>query len=340
MSNETCNHIESIDDVKQAKRRECEECVKIGARWMHLRTCQTCGVTLCCDSSPNRHASKHARQVNHPVVASAEDQVLTGVEYADLGVALGRLSPELHAVVQATVLDGLTTREAAKLLHIPQGTVKTRMADLEKKEFVIDPGSWDLIAMCYYFQRDLLEPCKLGVVPGACIVSIALLIEPGKENSPFRLQPGELRGYFAAWEILHYREGRDVWYWDEVAMASTACEPAEMNAEDPLFILYTSGSTGTPKGVVHTTGGYLIYASMTHQYVFDYHDGDVYWCTADVGWVTGHSYIVYGPLANGATCAYRKSNPVILMVQSAEDRAADDIPSPLNATMDRGILVH
>jgi acetyl-CoA synthetase len=74
-----------------------------------------------------------------------------------------------------------------------------------------------------------------------------------------------------------------------------------MKAEDPLFILYTSGSTGKPKGVLHTTGGYLVYASMTHEYVFDYHDGDVYWCTADVGWVTGHSYIVYGPLANGAT---------------------------------------
>ena len=84
-------------------------------------------------------------------------------------------------------------------------------------------------------------------------------------------------------------------------MVTAECPCAEMNAEDPLFILYTSGSTGRPKGVLHTTAGYLVYVAMTHQYVFDYHDGDIYWCTADVGWVTGHSYIVYGPLANGAT---------------------------------------
>ena len=97
-----------------------------------------------------------------------------------------------------------------------------------------------------------------------------------------------------------WNDGCDVWYHDLVDAASADCPPEEMGAEDPMFILYTSGSTGKPKGVLHTTGGYMVYASMTHQYVFDYHDGDIYWCTADVGWVTGHSYIVYGPLANGA----------------------------------------
>jgi acetyl-CoA synthetase len=97
------------------------------------------------------------------------------------------------------------------------------------------------------------------------------------------------------------QSGRDVWYDEEAAKVEATCEPEVMNAEDPLFVLYTSGSTGKPKGVMHTTGGYLVYASITHQYVFDYQDGDIYWCTADVGWVTGHSYIVYGPLANGAT---------------------------------------
>ena len=100
---------------------------------------------------------------------------------------------------------------------------------------------------------------------------------------------------------VNWVEGRDYWLEDEAATVEDICPVEEMNAEDPLFILYTSGSTGKPKGVLHTTGGYMVYAAYTHEIVFDYHDGDIYWCTADVGWVTGHSYIVYGPLANGAT---------------------------------------
>ena len=99
---------------------------------------------------------------------------------------------------------------------------------------------------------------------------------------------------------INWVAGRDVWYHEAMDGSSALCPAEEMNAEDPMFILYTSGSTGKPKGVLHSTGGYMVYASMTHEYVFDYHQGDVYWCTADVGWVTGHSYIVYGPLANGA----------------------------------------
>jgi len=98
-----------------------------------------------------------------------------------------------------------------------------------------------------------------------------------------------------------WKAGRDLWYHEEMARAAPTCEPEEMDAEDPLFLLYTSGSTGKPKGVLHTTGGYLVFAAMTHKYTFDYQEGEIYWCTADVGWVTGHTYIVYGPLANGAT---------------------------------------
>ena len=106
-----------------------------------------------------------------------------------------------------------------------------------------------------------------------------------------------------------WRDGLDFWYHDEIAKVSADCPPEEMNAEDPLFILYTSGSTGQPKGVVHCSGGYLVWASMTQEITFDYHDGDIYWCTADVGWVTGHSYIVYGPLANGATTLMFEGTP-------------------------------
>ncbi len=100
---------------------------------------------------------------------------------------------------------------------------------------------------------------------------------------------------------IGWHDERDVWYHDLLEDAAAECPPEPMDAEDPLFILYTSGSTGMPKGVLHTTAGYLLFVSITHKYVFDYHDGDIYWCTADVGWVTGHSYIIYGPLSNGAT---------------------------------------
>ncbi len=108
---------------------------------------------------------------------------------------------------------------------------------------------------------------------------------------------------------IHWEEGRDVWYHEGVADASDQCEAEEMDAEDPLFILYTSGSTGKPKGVLHTTGGYLVYAAITTKYTFDLHDDDIYWCTADVGWITGHTYLLYGPLANGATTVFFEGVP-------------------------------
>ena len=108
---------------------------------------------------------------------------------------------------------------------------------------------------------------------------------------------------------INWMIDRDVWYHDIIKYASSHSEPEEMNAEDPLFILYTSGSTGKPKGVLHTTGGYMVYASMTHQYIFNYKQKDIYWCTADIGWITGHSYIIYGPLANGATTVMFEGTP-------------------------------
>src|SRR3984885_8244326 len=132
---------------------------------------------------------------------------------------------------------------------------------------------------------------------------------PLKANTDAAIAKAAASGHSVDFVIVVKRTGapvdmdpvRDVWYHEAAEMVTAECPCAEMNAEDPLFILYTSGSTGRPKGVLHTTAGYLVFVSMTHQYVFDYHDGDIYWCTADVGWVTGHSYIVYGPLANGAT---------------------------------------
>ncbi|ATG73133.1 acetyl-CoA synthetase [Zobellella denitrificans] len=136
---------------------------------------------------------------------------------------------------------------------------------------------------------------------------------------------------------------RDLWWHEATQAARPDCPPEEMNAEDPLFILYTSGSTGTPKGVLHTTGGYLVYAAMTFKYVFDYHPGDIYWCTADVGWITGHSYLIYGPLANGATTLlfegvpnYPKTNRMAQIVDKHQVNILYTAPTAIRAFMAKG----
>ena len=142
---------------------------------------------------------------------------------------------------------------------------------------------------------------------------------------------------------IAWHKTRDIWYHDAISQESKQCQPAEMRAEDPLFILYTSGSTGKPKGVVHTTGGYMVYASLTHKYVFDYHEGDVFWCTADVGWITGHTYLVYGPLANGAISLmcegipnYPSINRVSQIVDKHEVNILYTAPTAIRALMAEG----
>ena len=142
---------------------------------------------------------------------------------------------------------------------------------------------------------------------------------------------------------IAWHKTRDIWYHDAISQESNQCQPAEMRAEDPLFILYTSGSTGKPKGVVHTTGGYMVYASLTHEYVFDYHEGDVFWCTADVGWITGHTYLVYGPLANGAISLmcegvpnYPSINRVSQIVDKHEVNILYTAPTAIRALMAEG----
>ena len=149
-----------------------------------------------------------------------------------------------------------------------------------------------------------IQDCKAGLVVTADQAPRGGRATPLKENVAKALAIcGDVSTLVVerTYQAVEMKNGRDYSYETCMANASTDCPPEEMKAEDPLFILYTSGSTGKPKGVLHTCGGYLVWCSMTHKYTFDYHDGDIFWCTADVGWVTGHSYIVYGPLANGAT---------------------------------------
>lgn len=152
-----------------------------------------------------------------------------------------------------------------------------------------------------------LDDCRSKIVITADGSQRGLKTIPLKETVDLALTKTEQETVQTVLTIKHtgagcpMKEGQDLWYHEEARTVQDECAYEEMGAEDPLFILYTSGSTGTPKGVLHTSGGYLTYAALTHKYVFDYHDSDVYWCTADVGWITGHSYVVYGPLANGAT---------------------------------------
>ena len=142
---------------------------------------------------------------------------------------------------------------------------------------------------------------------------------------------------------IDWHSERDIWWHDAIAKVDDNCPPEEMGAEDPLFILYTSGSTGTPKGVLHTTGGYLVYAALTFKYIFDYHEGDVHWCTADVGWITGHSYILYGPLANGATTLmfegvpnYPHTNRMAQIVDKHQVNILYTAPTAIRAFMAKG----
>lgn len=168
------------------------------------------------------------------------------------------------------------------------------MNDCKAKLLVTADGAWrgeKLLHLKELCDEAMMKAEELGHNVETCIVvSHIRRVTPGK---------GDLSTFTGI--DCPMKEDRDFWWHDEMEDAEPSCYPEWMSAEDPLFMLYTSGSTGKPKGVLHTTGGYLLYAATTFKFVFDYKPNDVYWCTADIGWITGHTYVVYGPLANGAT---------------------------------------
>lgn len=183
------------------------------------------------------------------------------------------------------------------------------MNDCQAKVLITADGAWRGAKPLYIKSLcdEALDKCaKLGHTVKTCIVVAHLnRVTPGNAatNNDSASNNGSSSAASAAAEQpeLAWTEDRDFWWHEEMEDAEAACYPEWMAAEDPLFMLYTSGSTGKPKGVLHTTGGYLLYAFATFKYVFDYKPGDIYWCTADIGWITGHTYGVYGPLANGAS---------------------------------------
>ncbi|CAB3380306.1 Hypothetical predicted protein [Cloeon dipterum] len=180
-----------------------------------------------------------------------------------------------------------------------------RMHDCKAKILVTADGVWrgDKLLLLKEICDTALEKCSgLGHNVERCVVVSHL---SRLSNAHSQKAPGQK----SAAHTTPFTPGRDLWWDDEMKAAATFCYPTWVDAEDPLFMLYTSGSTGKPKGVLHTTAGYLLYAATTFKYVFDYHPGDVYWCTADIGWITGHTYVVYGPLANGATSVIFEGTP-------------------------------
>jgi acetyl-CoA synthetase len=223
---------------------------------------------------PNRHQSLTYRQLHSQVCQFANVLKKLGVQKGDriciympmiLEVAIAMLACTRIGAIHSIVFGGFSAE-----------SLKERLLDCD----------------CHYVI------CADEGVRGGKIIPIKETVDRALVNCPGVKSTIVVRN---TGNQIQWQEHRDIWFHDAMKMASDVCEPEWMDAESPLFILYTSGSTGKPKGVLHTTGGYLLYAAITHKYIFDYHDHDIYWCSADVGWITGHSYVIYGPLCNGAT---------------------------------------